>query len=86
MKLYLNTLDQTLALASLDLKYAHIPEKSVFVFDFDDEESLTQTLNQLAEKQTPLTSQTYLLLLPGYAPGITELSIIHLVLRLCAWL
>ncbi|MDI1309330.1 MAG: EAL domain-containing protein [Methylotenera sp.] len=49
MKLYLNTLDQTFAFSSIDLKHVHNPEKSVFIFDFDDEKSLTHILNRLAE-------------------------------------
>ncbi len=69
MKLYLNTLDQTLALASLDLKHEHNPEKSVFIFDFDDEESLTHTLNQLAEKlPEQLLDESYVMVVKDTNP------------------
>jgi len=36
MKLYLNTSGQTFDFANLDLTHTHNPEKSVFIFDFDD--------------------------------------------------
>lgn len=50
MKLYLNTSNQTFDFADIDLPHIHHSEKSVFIFDFDDEKSLTDILNQLADK------------------------------------
>ncbi|BCM25150.1 EAL domain-containing protein [Methyloradius palustris] len=48
MKLYLHTIDQTSALDGLNIKFAQNNEKSVFTFDFNDEKSLIQTLDQLS--------------------------------------
>ena len=65
MKLYLNTLDQSFALDSSGLAHQQNLEKTVFVFDIDDENSLICTLNQLAADLSQQTlEESYVALVP----------------------